>query len=180
MCDPTGGIATALAIGGTALSAGSSIYGGYAQASASRSAAAVADQNAQLARQQTNTVEQQGADEALQKYRQIHDVEGQQVAGAAAAGLDVSFGTPGAIVAGTATLGQEDVQRLRQTTQDRANALLIDAGNYQTQAATDRATAGNDITSGFLKAGGSILSGATQIAGKMPSFGNNTTKVFDF
>ena len=170
MCDPV-----TLAIAATAVTAGSAVMSGYQGAAQARFAAAQADQNSALAKTQAQQVQQQGAVDALNKYRQIHAVEGDQTVGFASQGLDMSFGTPNAVVAGTAQMGADDVSRLRQNTMDRVNSLLIQSNNYSDSAGADRIAGNNAITSGWLKAGGTILSGASQISGGKPGGSGATT-----
>jgi hypothetical protein len=149
-----------LAAAGTAVTAGSSIMGGYQAAAQARFAAAQATQNSQLATAQAQQVQNQGAQDALNKQRQIHAMMGEQTVGFASQGIDVGSGTASDVISGTAQLGSEDVARMRQNTQDRVNSLLIQSSNYSDTANAEKMAGDNAITSGWLKAGGTVLSGA--------------------
>jgi hypothetical protein len=155
-----------LAIAGTALSAGTAIYGGIQQANTANANAQIASQNAAQATNEVNIVNQQSSDEQLQKYRQIAAVRGQQTASAAAGGLNVGFGTPSGVIQGTQIMGEEDAQRIRNNMTNEANGYVINAANYTTQAAEDKSQASADLAGGFLKGAGTIFQGASQIAGK--------------
>jgi hypothetical protein len=158
-------IPVALALAGTAVTAGSAVMGGYQQAAQAKFAAAQATQNSQLATSQAQQVQAQGAQDALNKQRQIHAMMGEQTVGFASQGLDTTYGTASDVVSGTAQLGSEDVARMRQATQDRVNSLLIQSSNYSDTASAEKQAAGNAVTSGWLKAGGTVLSGASQAFG---------------
>lgn len=160
MCDPV-----SLAVASTVVSAGSAVMGGYQQQAAAKFQAAQANQNAQLAAKQADQIQIQGADEALQLQRRIHAVSSAQTAGYAAQGLDVSFGSPADMIAGTAQMGAEDAARLRQTTQDHAQGLMIQSSNYSDSASAQKVAGSNAVTSGWMKAAGTVLSGASQIQG---------------
>lgn len=162
MCAP---LVPALLVAGTALSAGSAVMGGYQQAQQARFQAAQANQNAQLAKAQAAQVQDQGAQDALTQARRVAAIKSDQIATYAASGVDVGFGSPADVIVGTSVIGEQDIARQRQTTQDRAQSLLIQSANYSDTAAADKVAVGNAITSGWLKGGGDILSGAAQIGG---------------
>lgn len=159
MCVP---VAAAL-IASTVISAGTAIYGGIQQNQQAQYAATMDQRNANIATQQVNVVNQQSADAQLQKYRQIAAVKGQQIAGYAASGLNVGFGSPSDVVSGTAMMGEEDAQRIRDSYTQRANEYIVSADNYRAQAAGERAAGQSALIGGALGAAGSIFKGASQV-----------------
>lgn len=180
MCDPIS-IGIGLAVAGTAVSAGTSIYGGIQQQKADNYNAAVADQNAKIAESNAALTLKAGQNEQEQQYRQIAALKGKQIASFAAMGLDPSFGSPSDIVGDTALLGEADAQRLRNNNTAQANSYLLQASNYQSEAVGDRSAGQTALVTGFLKAGSTALGGASSIfggLGKAPSTKLDTVKTY--
>ena len=174
MCDPVS-LALAATAASTAISAGSSIFGGFAQNSADQYAAKVAEQNEQVAVRNSNLTIQAGYDEQQKQYQQVAALKGHQIAAFAAEGLDVGYGSPSDLVGDTATLGEADAQRLRNNNAARANAFLLQANNYSAEAQGDKAAGKDALITGFLKAGSTALSGASSIFGGMPGAGGTAS-----
>jgi len=135
---------------GTALSAFSAIQQGNAMASAERYNASIEEQNAANARAVAAT------QESDIKYKAGLQL-GAEKAIAAASGADPNEGSPLQLMTDTA----------QQTTLDALRAKYqgdVGATNFLNQAQLDRYNAAQDQRSGLLKAGASILNGATSYA----------------
>jgi hypothetical protein len=154
MCDPVSlGIA---AVSMSAIGTGISAYGQINQGNA---AAAAAKYNAQ-----TSLQEAQGAEDAArineqQTYKQGDELLGRARAAMGANGVDVN--------AGTALLTQGDIEK--QTETNVSNQSLnanLQAWGYRNQATLDTAQAGFDTTAGNISAAGTLIGGASQVAGK--------------
>lgn len=160
MCDPV-----SLGLAGLAMSATTAIAGGIMQSQQASYAAAAAEQNSQIAQQNAQTALKQGEDDQRTQYQKVAALKGQQIAAFAASGLDVSFGSPMDVIDDTALLGEQDAQKIRDTATARANSFILDASNYRSEAAGDRAAGTAGLVGGFLKAGATALTGASQIPG---------------
>lgn len=140
------GIEVALLAAGTALAAGSAIYGGIQQQKA-------ADTQAELTRRQSA----QEADAAVAQAEKIRRAGRQQQAEAtanlAASGVSVGSGTPIRIS-----------NEIYRTSEQDAYQTILSGRRAQTsgdiQAGMLNASGDNAMTTGLLSAGGSLLSGA--------------------
>lgn len=159
------GIEVALLAAGTALAAGSAIYGGIQQKQA-------ADTQAELTRRQTA----QEADAAVAQAEKIRRAGRQQQAEAtanlAASGVSVGSGTP-------IRIGNE----IYRTSEQDAYQTILSGTRAQTagniQAGMLNTSGSNAMTSGLINAGSSLLSGAaaTYKAGwakKAPAMGTGS------
>lgn len=140
------GIEVALLAAGTALAAGSAIYGGIQQQQA-------ASTQAELTRRQSA----QEADAAVAQAEKIRKAARQQNAEAtanlAASGVSVGSGTPIRI--------SNEITRTSE--QDAYQTILSGRRAYDSgisQAGMLNASGDNAMTTGLLSAGGSLLSGA--------------------
>lgn len=140
------GIEVALLAAGTALAAGSAIYGGIQQKQAG-------DMQAELTRRQTA----QEADAAVAQAEKIRKAARQQNAEAtaslAASGVSVGSGTPIRISNEIYKTAEQDAY---QTILSGTRAQT--SGNIQAGMLSDAGS--NAMTTGLLNAGGSLLSGA--------------------
>lgn len=155
MCAPVAVIAAGVAAAG-------SIFGGLAQNAQQRFQAKVADRNASMEREAAQQEIQNTEDAALDHYRKIGQLKGQQRARAAAAGVGVDFGTASQVVDDTEMLGREDVGRIYQQGAQNVRGHDIAASNYTSQAGASRQAGTAAIVSAGFDAGKSLLSGANQ------------------
>lgn len=184
--------ATAAAIAtvaGTAVSAVGSISQGASaaaaaqqEASARNYQAAVARNNAIEAEQQAQRQEMVARNEATRKSMETAARVGRIKAGQAASGVDVNTGSAVDVQAGTRAMGKLDTDTVfsnemlkaygyRSRAQDfRSNAEL---DLYRAKAAEGRA--GDAMTSGYLKAGGTLLSSMSSLPLKWGGGGDKYT-----
>ena len=169
-----GAIVPIRTIGSTLLGAAGAIQQGQAQASAQRAAAQadqykaqVAEMNAQLAERQAQDAINRGQLAEQQQRQKAAQILGAQTAAMAANGVDLSFGSPLDVLTGTAQQSELDALTIRSNAAREAYDDRVKAYNYRTggqldtmRAASDSAAASAASTSGFLSAGGTILTGA--------------------
>ena len=162
MCNPLA--LTALTIASTVVTAGGQIYAGNAAAAQGKYENQIADQNAKLEEASREDAFNRRNIEQMRLWRQVGQKLGEQRAGAAAAGLDTNFGSPADIQRDTMTIGTEDSSTLNDNFNKEIKGYDINAANYraQGQAAIMRGNAAR--TAGFIGAGGTLLSGAAQVA----------------
>jgi hypothetical protein len=140
---------------GSAVSGGiGSYYSALGQKQALQFQAQVADQNALHAA----TAGEQRAGQVLQQGSQI---EGSQRAGFAANGVDLTEGSPAAVLASTEVMRQNDAA----TTMNNA---MQEAFGYQTDAAMKRATAGaiSPVMSGVT----TLIDGASKVGSQWAAY----------
>lgn len=144
------GLGTALQALGVVASAGASVAGGI-------SANNVAQHNAKIAENNATAARQQAAYEAdIQRGRQRQIIGAQRAAGAAS-GLDITQGTPVAVLGDTAKAGEMDILARLYSGESAASAYENDAQNFRAGGKAQR-------TAGFINAGTSLLSGFGKMA----------------
>lgn len=158
MCEPT-----TIMMGIAAVAAA---YGAYSASESSKAQAEyqsdMAENNAKVSNWQAEDAVARGGEAAIQKQREAERLRGTQVARLASNGLDISSGTPLAILEDTMFFGQQDANTIR-------NNAAREAWGYKTQAAGSTASSqmyssvASSQNSG-LAAGTSLLSSAGQYA----------------
>jgi hypothetical protein len=162
MCAPA---AVLLAAGSAGIGAVGSIYGGIAKKNAANYNASIADQNAQSANAQASDAFRRGEQDTAAHYIELGQLEGKQRAAYGGGGVELGFGSPVDVIAGTAAMGEADAGRLRENAAREAEGYRIQSLNFRQQAAGLRAEGKTAFMSGLLGVTGSILGGASQIAG---------------
>ena len=132
--------------------AGMSAYGQYQQAEAMKDAA---NYNHKVAEMQAADARDRGAVEQEQLGRKIGQLRGQQRANMAANGLDLSDGTPAALLDQTDYYGLEDQRTLATNIEREASGFSNRARLAGMQA---------DGIDPMLSAGGSLLTSAGNVA----------------
>ena len=149
-----GGIVTALTIIGSGLQAVSSIQQGQAQARSANFRAAIAEQNAILARQTA-------AADAEKRRRDLARATGRSRARFGAAGLTVE-GSPLEVLGDLTAEGELNVR----------NALFdgeVEARRFQAESSLLQSQARDARTSGFLRAGTSLLFAGAKVGRALPA-----------
>lgn len=160
MCDPaTVGtlmlVSTAVSVAGTGFTA--------LQASQqSRYQAKVADRNADLAREAAVTERSATQQAALQHYREVAKLKGQQRVAMAANGLDINFGNAADLQVDTEMLANEDVRRIYDQGAQRQRGFEIEQSNYSGAAQASRQAATGALIGGGFNMAGTALGGASQ------------------
>jgi len=162
MCAPA--LALPLMIASTAVSAGGAVLSGIGQKQVLDYQAQVADQNSKLAENQAQDSIQNTNLEAQRRYREISQTKGAQTAAMAANGVDLNFGSAVDVQRDTAMIGAEDLTQLYKAGNEQIKGFEINAFNYRSQAAGDRARGRGALMDGIFKGLGTALSGASQAA----------------
>lgn len=180
------GLAAGMAVAGAAAKGVGSIAQGYAAARNAREAqkmgyyqSQVARANAEIAEQNAVRAEQSAGVAAENKSREVGARVGRLRAAQAAAGVDVNTGTAVDVQASTRMLGKADTETVFRNELLKAYGYRNDARNFENDAAlgvyrsnVTGARAGDAITSGYLKAGGDLMSSLSSLPTK---WGGETT-----
>lgn len=158
MCDLT----LALTLGSTLLGAAGQIQQAGAQAEAQRYNASVQDMNATLADRKARDAIERGAITEQRKRQEVQQILGQQQAGMAANGVDLSFGSPLDLLVDTAVMGELDALTIRSNTYRESYDYQVEAVNQRSGATMSRRSADNAQTAGYMNAAGTILGGASK------------------
>jgi len=158
MCLPV----AALAIAGAALGGIGTMVSAIQSSAASNYKAQIEDRNAQIEHEAANQEQENTRLAALDHYRKVAQLKGQQIVGAAANGVSTDFGTAADNVSDTEMLAAEDVNRLYKQGAQNVRAHDIGAWNNVAQANADRAAASGALISGAFGAASTVLSGASQ------------------
>ncbi len=157
MCGPA-----ALAGASAAVGAAGQIVGGIGQAQQYRYQAKIDRHNAGLANDQARDSIETTNLEAQRRYRELSQIKGAQIAGMAANGVDLNFGSAVDIQRDTAMIGAEDVGQIYKGGNERTRGFEINAFNYRSSAAANQAKAKGAITSALFGAAATALGGASQ------------------
>lgn len=144
---------------GTALSAIGTAVGAYGSIQAGRQAEAVGEYNAKVAENNATAARQAAGYEAGLIRERTRRVVGAQRAAGAASGLDISSGTPVAVLGDTAEQGEMDVLARLYSGEAAATASVNDAAVQRAQGRAQR-------QAGFINAGTNLLSGFGRMAAR--------------
>ncbi len=161
MCDPV----TALAVTAAVVTAGSQVYAGAAANAQGKYEQQVAQENRKHELAAAEDAKRRGTVEEMRRMRVLAQQIGQQRATMAAGGLDLSFGTPAAIVDDTRMIGMEDVAAIRENTTKEIKGYDINAANFTMQGRAARARGKAAMTGSLFQAAGTLLGGAQQVSG---------------
>ena len=156
---------TMLMIGSTVMGGIGQIQQGQAQAQAATYNAQVSDMNAKLADRAAKDALDRGAKEEQRQRQKTAQILGQQQAGMAANGVDLTFGSPLDLLVDTSIMGELDALTIRSNTYREERDIRQQAANYRGQAGMQRAQASSASTGGFLGAMGTVLGGGAQAYG---------------
>lgn len=182
MCEPT-----TLLIAATAVSTLGAGYGALQANAQSNYQARVADQNARLSAESARQEQDNTRDAALQHYRKVAQLQGQQRVAMAGGGLDVNFGNAAGLTADTEMLAREDAGRIYEQGAQNVRGFDIEGSNYRSQAAASRQAATGALVGGAFEVAGTALSGASQYsklkaqgfgAGRRNSFGVSGGEIY--
>ncbi|XAI96405.1 hypothetical protein [Microcystis phage Mel-JY33] len=149
-----------LMAGSIATSVVGGIQASNAEAAASMYSAQVNEQNAKFAERRARDALMRGAEEEQRVRQEGAQLKGQQIAGMAAAGLDLGFGSPLDVLVDTATGIELDAARVRRNADLEYDDYMRQGWSYRANAGMDRASAANAKTAGRIGAIGTVLGGA--------------------
>ncbi len=157
-----------LAVSAAAVTAGGQMYQASAQSNQAKYQAAVATENRKLELAGRDDARRRGDLEQMKHWRKVSQLEGQQRAQMGAAGLDLGFGSASDLIVETAQMGYEDSSIINENTDKEVRGYEIRAANYANEAKAQKYGAKTAKTAGYIAAAGTVLSSASQIAGKKP------------
>lgn len=163
MCNPV--VIPILAGVGAAVTAGGQLYSASAAKQGALYEAKVADRNAKLSQENIQDAKTREVREQQRHWRKVAQQMGTQRANFAASGLDLNFGTPADVVDDTLQMGYEDARTISENTRKEVRGFDIETANYRDSAASARYRGKQAKTAGYFSAAGSLLSGASQVAG---------------
>lgn len=168
-----GSAGSAAAVAGT-ITAAQMALGAYAAHSSTAAArdqtkygAAVARNNAAMARMEAGEAERIGNLEAQRKFREVAAMRKGQQAAASASGVDASAGSTGDVIKATDYFGRIDANTIATNAGKQAWGKRVEAGNYASSARMQGAAAGGYNTG--LSVGVSLLTGGGNVADKWVS-----------
>lgn len=160
-----------------AATVGSSIIGGVSKfaegqagASAASYQAAIARNNALIAKQNAQQEIQKGRQQSLLKDMETRSLKGKQIAGMAASGLEVGEGSFGDILQSSDALGKLDKSLILQGASKNAYAYLTQASNFSSEANLYDMKASASQTSGYLGMASSLIGGASSFSDKWANY----------
>lgn len=157
MCNPA-----LLIAGSTAVSVIGGVQAANAQAASSMYSAQINDQNAKFAERRARDALERGKEEEQRVRQEGAQLKGNQIAGMAAAGLDLSFGSPLDVLVDTTTGIELDAARVRRNADLEHDDYMRQGWSYRANASMDRASAKNAKTAGTIGAVGTVLGGFNQ------------------
>lgn len=161
-------VMTALAIGalvaGTAVKARAAHKAGSEQARAALEAQKNAEFNQAAAKDQAVDASRRGGEDENMYRRDVRARQGSQRAGYGAQGVDVSMGSPAAVNASAAGLGQSDIVRIRRNAEREALGYKNVAENYGAEARNAALTAKAAKSNARNAVIGTILGGAADVS----------------
>jgi HAMP domain-containing protein len=164
-------VAIALAVAGTAVSAGGAIMAGNAKAAEYRQHAAIEELNLHADNRAAGDAIARGSEDVQTHSLQTSQLIGQQIAATGANGVETNYGSAAQTVSDTRLLSGIDESRIRESASREAEQYRISAENHQMQASADRSSASAAKTAGLISALGSVIAGAQQISGMAASSG---------
>lgn len=169
LCDPV----TALAATAAVITAGSQVYGGMQANAQGKYQQQLAERNADLEDRSRRDAIARGETDQLQHYRKLSQALGEARLKSTASGLDVNFGSAADLESDIALMGYEDSATISQNTTKEVKGYDINAANYRSEGAAARMKGKAAQTAGFISAGGTLLSSASQISSMNVAKGNN-------
>lgn len=164
MCDPLT-IGIALTAAATLVTAGGQVYGGMVEQQQAKFDAKIAGLNVQRERAATEDAWKRRNVDQMRQWRLVSQRLGEQRAGAAAGGLDVNFGSIGEAYDDILMIGMEDSSILNENYIKEVEGYDINAANYTLQGQAAKARGKAAMTGAIIGATGTLLSGASQVAG---------------
>lgn len=161
MCLP----AAPLAIASAVVSAAGTLTSGIMANQQGRYEAELERQNADLSREQAADSIKRGQIERRQFYREAGQIKGQQVAAAAANGVDLGYGSALRMQSDTQMLVDEDAASLNDNTDQRTRGYFIEAMNHEGASQAARAQGKGALIGSALQAGGTLMSAFSQLKG---------------
>lgn len=160
MCDLVSGLMMASA----AVGAYGQIEAGNAQAQAAQMSAEINQRNALFAERRAMDAIMRGQEEEQRVRQEGHQLKGRQTVQMAAAGLDLSFGSPLDILVDTQIGMELDAMRTRRNAALEAEDFDRQAWSYRAQAGLDTMEASSARSGAMIGAVGTLVGGGANVA----------------
>lgn len=157
MCDPA-----TLAISAAVVSSVGTVYSGVQAQAQGRYQQRVAEQNAKLSAEAANQETENTQQAALQHYRKVSALKGQQRVQMAAGGLDVNFGNAGDLTADTDLLAREDARRIYDQGAQNVKGRDIEGVNFRAEGKAAKQRGNGAFVGSLFSAASTALGGAQQ------------------
>jgi hypothetical protein len=155
----------AIGLAGTAINAFGQYEQGQAQSAAAAYQAQVAQNNANIAKQNASFESAAGETSSVNKGLATRATVGKEKAYAGASGVDVNTGSTATVRGGTEEMGLLDQLTIRSNAAKKAWADEVQATSDIAQSQLDTFESKTAVTAGDIGAAGSLLSGASTVGG---------------
>jgi len=118
--------------------------------------------NATISERRAKDALERGELEEQQKRRETSALIGKQKAAMAANGVDLTFGSPLDVIVDSAVLGELDALTIRKNAHREEYDYHVQAANQRAQGAMHSGAADSALAGGYMAAGGTVLTGASQ------------------
>lgn len=149
----------------TAATAMGTVYSGISAYEQADYQGKVADNNAELSREQARDSSERGLQEQIRQGREVAAVRSAQIAAFAASGIDTSSGSALDVVGDTNYFGLLDQQMIRENADRETRGFSLQAQNFNNEAGAQRRARTNAVVQTGFQLTSDILGGAAQLKG---------------
>lgn len=153
-----------LTIAAAAIQAGGQVYSGLAANAQGKYEQRVALQNRDIELRARDDAAERGEIEQMRHWRQVAQSYGDQRARQAASGLDVSFGSPAALIGDVMDIGGEDAAIIGENTVREMRGYEVNAANYVMTGRAARSRGKAALIGSGIQAFSTILGAAKQVS----------------
>lgn len=150
---------TVASLVGSGVSALGMLQSSKAGAQAAKYNASVAAVNQQIAQQNSDRAALAGSAAVEAQQLKTRNEVGQITSNMAASGLDTTTGSAADVINSATQIGQLNALSIRANATQQAYSYKNQSASYGADAGLETSKAANDITSGYLSSGSTILSG---------------------
>lgn len=163
-------VALAAQIAGAGINAISALRGGAASSQAANYQAAVAERNAQIARQNAESERLRGGQLAYNQDLKTRQTKGAARAAQGASGADVGSGSATDVQAGIASIGRLDALTILHNSELKARGYEVEALNFDSESEFAKMKGKSAREAALWSAAGSIVGGAAGVSDKWMSY----------
>ena len=173
-----GDVLPMLALAGTAASAAGTVEGGIAQRNAANYNAQIAANNAATANQNASYAAHAGETQATQTSLKGAEQQARIKGALAANNVDVNSGSAVDVEQSSREESKFNTELTAANAQAQVYGYRTQQAGFQAQENLDKSTASNAVPGALLSASGGLLSNASAIGTKSPSFFNDIGNLF--
>ena len=138
------------------------IVGGVTALQQGNYEAKIADRNAAIERENILLERENTTREALNHYRRVAQLKGEQRATAAANGVSTDFGTPADVIDDTSVLSREDADLIYRQGHENIRGRDRSVANFMSEASAARGRGRSALFGSIFGAGSTALGGVSQ------------------